>query len=329
MKQKEKKQSSGGVSLANLISIVGLVALGVFLYLGKAYSDGNKGMSLLFAIGLSALFACLLWLMIHAKGVDNDFKKWRFVEYTSLGMYVIVAIFSCSIISHFFSVNSQADALKIAANTDIEEIYTIVKDFHEREKEALNITVVGMRNAVNMRDFSANDRNLKDFFSENSITPDIESIKTFRELWESRIEKITREGKNYREVWLKRLDIIKNQVNGWSVMEIPDAIRDIEELGEIPTTLNLISSSLPFPAIERMGNGYQIAYQYTGNTYTVTLSFPEKVKNINDFSLIGIILALIIHVLTLFNYVVAYRSSRVPVIIRKKGYDAGRLLLLE
>ena len=90
--EKNNKQNKS-VTIANIVSIVGLVLLLVFTYIGNSYMSGGEiGVDLFFSIIITAFTAFLLWLMIKAKGAENRVKMWKKVEYGTLGLYVLLAI---------------------------------------------------------------------------------------------------------------------------------------------------------------------------------------------------------------------------------------------
>ena len=72
------KQNSKKITIANIVSIVGVVLLLVFTFLGQAYKSGGEiTVSLLISIVVAAWISLLLWFMIKAKGAENDLKKWK------------------------------------------------------------------------------------------------------------------------------------------------------------------------------------------------------------------------------------------------------------
>lgn len=91
------KQSSGRITIANIIAIVGVVLLLVFSFIGHSYmSGGEMGWDIVISVAITAFTAFLLWFLIKAKGAENQLGKWRKIEYaTCLPFLHLFSVVSC------------------------------------------------------------------------------------------------------------------------------------------------------------------------------------------------------------------------------------------
>ena len=87
------ENNSGKLTKANIISIVGLVLLFSFTFLGHSFkSGGEMGWDILVAVAITGLAAFALWFLVKAKGAENQLEKWRIIEISTLVAYVVVVI---------------------------------------------------------------------------------------------------------------------------------------------------------------------------------------------------------------------------------------------
>ena len=102
------KQTSNKITIANIVAMVGIVLLGIFTFMGHSYlSGGELAWDVIVSLAVVSVTSLLLWLLIRAKGAENELDKWKKTEYTTLGIYIIFAITTsiyCGTM-HFFIVN--------------------------------------------------------------------------------------------------------------------------------------------------------------------------------------------------------------------------------
>ena len=80
-----RKEKSGKITVANIVSVLGLMLLAFFTYIGHSYMSGGEiGMDILIAGLITIAAALLLWWLIKAKGAENELSKWKKIEISSI-----------------------------------------------------------------------------------------------------------------------------------------------------------------------------------------------------------------------------------------------------
>lgn len=73
-------------------------------------------------------------MSIKAKGAENDVKSWRYVEWTCLLVYVVVAILFAAPFQRFFYVVSQKENLQEKARNEVKAIKTLYQNYEHQQK---------------------------------------------------------------------------------------------------------------------------------------------------------------------------------------------------
>lgn len=324
------KKKNNGISIANLIAIIGCVVLLIFSFMGRSYlSGGEMVWSIIIAIGITIIAALLLWLLIKAKSAENEIAKWKVVEISVLVIYIVFAgatVFYSGI-THFFVVNGNKDAIKTYAEADFDRIDSLFINYEEFEVKALTTTFSGLENAVD--EGAIVDDDLDTFFEENSIEQSTYGVENF-------VEEIQRNGllgdtyENLKEEYEKQRQEIMRDVKDWNTLFIPYKAHKIETLAtDISAKLNQMSDEALLPKIEMNEDGeYTITQEDQSNTFDIeggveTLKFRKAIIESGGISLTAILITLLIHLLILFNYIVAYRTSTVGIKGKKGGIPGG------
>lgn len=323
------KSKSEKISIANIISVVGLAALAFLSYLGCSFKwpDQNVGITILLALCPTAVAAFFLWMMTHAKGVENNFRGWMIVEIVSLLAFLGTAVWGGSWMMPFFVVNQRAEELQDAANNDLTAMEQEIDRFVNRQTENLGKMCTGMEN---VRDDRFHDDQLQELFDNVNFTPEsyslddwTRSLKNWRELQQKKIDSVEYKGIEYRSGWLEDISEMRSEVNGWKLFVIPDiAEKMIRLAGTAESTaqdqsicgiLNSISRNSSLCRIEAVTTDYgRKVYRVAGfdaETYDLKLTFPDELTN-GGFSLSGSSVIVLVYILILFNYIFAYRSKK-------------------
>ena len=325
-----KKEKSGKVTVANIVSVLGLMLLAFFTYIGHSYlSGGETGMDILIAALVTGAAALLLWWLIKAKGAENELSKWKKIEIGSLIAYILLII-PASIffggIMHFFLVNDNKTAVKTSADQDLTLLTKLFSDYEANAKDAISRTRTGILPAVGTKQRWSAD--LTEFMNNNHINHSKESAESFINIQERAVL-----GANYKtqkEYFLAQKRIIKNVVESWSVMQIPTKAKLIEDLStKITGQLNSLRDNGKFPNIGYNANsgvftleGY---HEIPEVKLTQELKFHNQLKSASGFSVTALLVVLGIHLLVLFNYIMAYRTSTIG--ISKETEDDGGIIL--
>lgn len=339
--KKSPKPSAGkkkdGFSIANLISIVGLIALAFFLYFGFAYSGINSSTSVLYAVLITLGMGLLLYALLYAKSVENNFEKWRIVEYTLLVVYIGASVAIIPTLCHFINVNSESTTLKNYAIQDLNGMEKALDDFKKYEKSNLNQLVTRLQTVSSAYNYnSVTTGELKEYIDEVILNADDkvhseklneEIIASFEEKWNKNIDNIHGEDGDYASEFENAIKKNFNRIQVWNVFEIPQAIEDIYNLSiELGGKLNSISESYPLHKIDMNGSQYDVVSKHTAFTTSLTSTFKEECAKKAGLNFFGIVLSVVIFLLIIFNYVVAYRSTKVSVKAGGSTHDGGMII---
>ncbi len=316
----KKDKQNKNITIANIVSIVGLVLLLVFTFIGHSYMSGGEiGWDLLISVGITALAAFLLWLMIKAKGAENRVEMWKKVEIATLAAYVIFAIPASLFggIMHFFIVNDNKEEIKGYAEADLQKINNMFVEYEDFERTALNATVAGLENAIAPNQVC--DESLNKFMKENNISRTQEGIESFTKIQNT---SLLGDGYKSKKEWFQnKISEIENSVNSWSMITVPLKAKEIEEVAKkVEEDLTARSKKSKLPNIRRddLFGRHTLTSQNQSRTYTVEggiegLEFRNALRKVDGFSPVALVVVLLIHVLILFNYIVAYRTNKIGV----------------
>lgn len=320
----EKKAKNGKVTIANIIAIVGVVLLMVFTFIGHSFmSGGELGMDIVVSVAITAFIAFLVWFMIKAKGAENELAKWKKLEIATLVVYVVVAI-PLSLyggIMQFFIVNDNKERVKECAKDDLDRIDQMFLDYKEFEEQAIGRTSDGLSNAI--KEGRRND-DLKEFMKTNHISVSEEGVSAFKDLQMRLLV-----GSGYERLYtsFKEQRVkIEQSIDSWSMMQIPTKAKQIPALAEsAQQELNTLSNGAKLSVINNESGLYKIKEYQVKRFETAPLELKEAMQGTGGFSVKALLFVLLIHILILFNYVVAYRTSTLS--INKRGRnDNGRIL---
>lgn len=327
-KNMANKQSSGRITIANIIAIVGIVLLLVFSFIGRSYmSGGELGWDIVISVAVTAFTAFLLWFLIKAKGAENQLDKWRKIEYATLAAYILFAIPASLLggIMHFFIVNDNKECMKLFAEADLAKIDNMFHEYTEFETEAISRTGTGLRNATGQGQIC--DAALNRFMEENRIEHTRSSADNFETIQRNALVGAGFEA--FYSAFRQQENEIENAVNSWSIIQIPMKAKLIGDLAEsVQKELNKLSSNAKLPVItyDSGSSSYTLGENQTRNFEVEgSFQFREALQNASGFSITAILVVLLIHALILFNYIVAYRTSTLG--ISKRGAEDGGIIL--
>lgn len=314
------KSKSEKISIANIISVVGLAALAFLSYLGCSFKwpDQNVGITILLALCPTAVAAFFLWMMTHAKGVENNFRGWMIVEIVSGLAFLGTAVWGGSWMMPFFVVNQRAEELQDAAKNDLTAMEREIGRFVNRQTEKLNIMFTGMQNALEDGGYDEQVGKLIDTAKGMSG-----SFTTWIEYQKESIDSIKYNDDMYRSIWQEEISEMRSEVNGWKIFVIPDIAEKMIRLAgteesidtdeSICGILNSISRNSALCRIEAVTTDYgRKVYRVAGfdaETYDLKLTFPEELSA-GGFSGGGFVVIVLVYILILFNYIFAYRSKK-------------------
>jgi hypothetical protein len=303
------QNKSNGISLANIIAVIGIVLLAVFIFLGYLYGGDVLGISILKAAAWAVGFSLLLFLLIKAKTAETDTGKWKIIEGLLLVAYIVCAVLSSNRVARFATIYSTSDDLKAEATEDIGRIREAVALFKSNENAALTNTVTGLELAA----LGESTPELLDFADQNGFELNSQSISNFKAKWQDRIENVTdNEQNSYSDAWEDALTRNGDLIQSWSVMKIPEAANAMKDFApQVTAKLEEISATLPFPVIYKNEEDIsEINKPHEAGQYPIEATFADTFFNKSSYSVVGIILCVVLHAMVLFNYLIAYRTKR-------------------
>lgn len=324
------KQKSGKITIANIIAIVGIVLLLVFSFIGHSYlSGGELGMDIVISVAITAFTVFLLWFLIKAKGAENQLDKWRKIEYATLAVYIIFAIPASLLggIMHFFVVNDNKAIIKSYALSDVRKIDQLISEYKEFESQAITKTGTGLRNVTGPNQRA--DISLNQFMEDNRIEHDRNSAKNFETIQRNNL--LGANFETYHNQIRRQEQEFINVVDGWSILQIPSKTKMIEELAiSVEKELTRMSNEAKLPKIEYQNGMYAITESNQCKNFEISggvekFQFKHALQNASGFSITALLVVLLIHLLILFNYIVAYRTSTLG-ISKNSEEDGGRIL---
>lgn len=309
------ENNSGKLTKANIISIVGLVLLFSFTFLGHSFkSGGEMGWDILVAVAITGLAAFALWFLVKAKGAENQLEKWRIIEISTLVAYVVVVIplSFCGGVTNFFAANADKAIYKDKAHNDIAKIDSVFSQYENFEKDALEKTRTGLGNSVGMG--MSRSSELVTYMEQNSIKPTRTSVDNFVEIQEGNV--LGTQYEQYKKQYKAERDAIINTIDSWNVIQIPSQAKLIEDLAVQTSkwlTERSASAKLPLVKNDSMSRAYTIKLSNQVMQYQVeggieNLEFRKAIMSAGGMSVSSIMFLIIVHVLILLNYFVAYRT---------------------
>lgn len=324
-----KTKKNGKLTIANIIAMVGLVLLFVFTFLGHSFkSGGEMGWDVLVSVAITGVAAFSLWFLIKAKGAENQLEKWRKIEISTLVAYVVVVIplSFCGGVTNFFVANADKDDYKDKAHNDIAKIDSMFCQYEDFEKNALEQTKTGLGNSVGMgqrRSFE-----LVNYMENNSIEPTNISVNNFEELQKGYV--LGTQYEQYYKQYKAERNAIINTIDSWNVIQIPSQAKLIENLAVQTSkwlTERSASANLPLVKYDPMSHAYTIKISNQVKQYQVEggvekLEFRKAIMSAGGMNISSILFLIIVHVLILLNYFVAYRTYTIG-LTKNPNNDGG------
>ena len=302
------KKKNSKVTIANIVTILGLVTLTFFVFCGQALQnfENNMGTNVIVALVFVLLALFVLWLAVHAKSVENNFRPWRIVETFALLLFFAVSLFTGTTMMKFFVVNENMVTLKETASNDISQIKKLIADFGEQEHERLENNISGYKNAKE----SGTELNFqtKKYIQEINI----DSLNTVMNNKINVIADVSPGAKGYKKTWDKEISELEEVIANWNLLKLPDAVKRIEVLSEeVNQKLTLYSENYDFKIIETNLSDEFTITDSPKNEYKYEVEFPALVRSASGFSITGLLVIILIDILVLASYIFAYRSRKV------------------
>lgn len=322
-----KTDKKGKITIANIIAMVGICLLAIYSYMGNSYlSGGETGTDIIKTAVLIGFTAFLLWFLIKAKGAENNIKKWKMLEIGTLVVYIIIAIATSLFggVMHYFVVNDNKEEIERYAAEDLARIDSLIERYRTYESAAIDQSVMGLKSAIGKK----NDEKLRVFMEEKSIGRNDASISLFGDLCKTWLlgddfDAIIENYNNEKE----DINIV---VNNWNTMLIAPKAKQIskiaKDMGKILTERSK-GIELPYIDYDESGDSRYTITHYQSKEFKIEgdFKFKKAIMKAEGFSTAALFMVIFIHLLILFNYIVAYRTATIGV---GKNYEEDGGIIL-
>lgn len=302
------QQNSGKISIANIIAIIGLAALGVITFFGALFksADGKPSGAILGAVALVAGLGFLLFMSIRAKTAEDNPDKWRYAEWASLALYVVVAVVFAFPFQRFFYVVSQKEAMQNQARTEIAAIKKLYQQYEQKRSEFLSLADEQIKNYKDSpQPGSAND--------DAALAQYVSGIGE-QKSWLGNATTLTKLPED------KQLKDLESKIISWNLMKIPSIASELEQ--KVNTTWTSVTDRIKknettHKLIPIIGGNLTDGYHFDGyvqpEQYELgeqpKAEFASMLKTVKGQSVLGWIIYVVLHLLVLLNYFVASRSG--------------------
>lgn len=310
-----------GINRADFIAVLGVVALGLFTFLGRLFLSGGKlNESVILAVVTCIVAALLLVLMISAKGKESSFKLWRTVEAVVVVLYVAFAYFTAGPILHFFSVNRNNEEIIEAAKVDFMRMEEQFNQYERETDAAITMTKTSLLNAKDGKRTS----DLITFCQDNSIEPiRVNNVNLYARMAEDCL--LGDDYIKFKETVLAAFAEWKSLINDWNWLKVPIIAKDMGGTGSgnsgmnhnVAAELNKLAATIKLPEVRHVDTHYDIVDYHECNLQPVSLSFPQLLIREGEITAVAVLWCVLIHLVILLSYMVAYRSA-------KTGVGGGR-----
>ncbi len=296
--------NSGNVSIANIIALIGLAGIGVVTFFGMLLhsTDGKPAGAILGTIALVIGLAFLLFMSIKAKGAEDNPDKWRYVEWSCLAAYIIVALLFASPFQRFFYILGEKDTMQEQARQEIKAIKNLYQEYDYQQKKFLNDAVEQIQNY----NASGQQKYRKDDLAEY-----VDGIGSNVDGWAAKASAIVKLTPD------KQLSDIEDKIEGWNIMQLSSIASDLEAKDSDAWTKveNKIKKyEEQNKLIPVIGGGGGHPYVLQGYAKFDLGSQPEAkfakmLCKSDGNTILGWILYVVLNLLVLLNYAVAQRSG--------------------
>ncbi len=309
------QKSKGRISIANILALIGLAAIGVITFFGKLIqnADGKPGSAIIWAIIVIAILGGLLALAIKAKGAEDNPDKWKYVEWSSIALYVVAAVFLASSFLSFFYVASNKDSLSEKARAEVSAIEKMYAQYDHQQKTHIDRAAEQFKNYIDSKQDANVDPSLTEYVNE--------TVKTNVDSWKSNALSITKRKPD------DDLKNIKNMIANWNPMELASIAKELEDRDSLAWE-NLNKKIVEFGAKNKLipvisggiGGYYLDGYAKFDLGNPPVAEFAKELRESkNKSNTAGWVVYAILNVLILLNWLVAPTGTYVAPTSRNSG----------
>lgn len=303
MSQKNKDR----ISIANVLALVGLAAIGVATFFGSLMqsSDGKPSGAIIWSIVVVGVLGFLLFMSIHAKTSSDSKEKWRWVEWISLILFCVSAIFFSFSFQRFFYVLSQKDVMQEQARSEVRAIKGMLNDYTNQKKGAIEEAREQFENYSQSDQYRSKVKDALYNYYTQIVQDNVNN-------WAEKAAKITD-----LTAYEKDLSDIEKRIDGWRLMELSSLAFDLEnkETAVWESIENKIADFEENNKLIPVVSGGVGQYRLEVNAFQFDLDkkpdaqFAKMLRESNGHTILGWVIYVILILLILLNYGVASRSD--------------------
>lgn len=330
------QQNGSKVTIANILSVVCLLVLGVLICFGELFmTEGNVGTSLLWSLGFVIIAAALVFGASSLKNSRKDASLMLGIQIVLLILYVAAAAFMFRPISHFVNIQFNKSDYQNTANEDIDQVEQLFWEYERYETEAITRTRTGLSTAISGIPC---EMPVLTFMESQAIrVGSSESEEKFVELQREIL--LTGNGggsyqsyEAYKNENKLKIDEWKNVVRNWNLMTITMLPKKMkaETLGPagIIRWLEDRSAMASLPVISSTDGSCDIEEE----NQVIELSLPsfelaEALSTPQGFNWIACVICVILNLLVLLTYFSTTREHGFSYSSKKKNTSTGGQVL--
>lgn len=314
------------ISPANIIAIVALAGIGVMSFFGNLFITGNPGRAIIGAAVLAIGLALLLFTCIHAKTAEDNFDKWRVVEYICLAVYLCVAIVFREPFQQFFHVVTHKTALQEQAQMEIKSIQTMCDNYKKESEKQLTYAKQQLESYSKSGQYDSDNNSdpINSYINKHKIS-------NFNN-WEEEVKK--------KVIAYKHDDVdrLKQKVYTWNIMDLSSLAIEFETkaIGTWNKLHDKIKANKSLDLIPIISGGGSSKYVYEGLVEDYKLGEkPQPSEFIKMFHKseqgfnIGWIVYILLNLLALANYILVRRSPIIQIRKDKRQDDGGMIVKVD
>lgn len=298
-----ENENKDRISIANVLAMTGLAAIGVFTFFGRLmHSGGNIGGPVAWAVVIVAVLGFLLFMSIKAKKAQDNPDKWKYVEWASIGLYVVVAVFAAKSFNNFFYITSKKEDMQKQARLEIQAVKKLHQDYEHQQKTAINDAAEQFQNYI------ASGQQAR--IPSDALAEYVKGIGSDIDSWVEKAESIVKLPKD------KTLSDLEHRIESWNMLDLPSLANDISE--KVSKEYGYLEGKIAryqdnnklIPVVSGGGisqyslNGY---YEFKLDTLSAS-KFADMLQTSSGSSALGWILYIILNAIVLLNYLVTSRN---------------------
>ncbi len=296
--------NSTKLSLADVITLLAALGYGFICFLSLNFLTlGDVVRSILFAFGIAILLGGLALIAKLLKRSRKKFKLSLIFEWIILVAFVVVAVVSFTIYSHFFTVYNQKDEIQADIAKKIEQEESLFPEYHKYSNRRINSHKSTLQSVVFSKNISKETYiekyQFKDGISDEvQIKSRIDALQM--NLYPSNFSAIQQAD----SLWLSKA---KRTITGWKPIGVVKVVNEIEK-----NTLDSFEMLKGFSKYKDTGENAQDfpdspSYQIESLTFD---GINHRFENMDEPTSLSYASAILLSIAMLISYMVSKRENK-------------------